>query len=303
MERWSSPVSLRARRLRRLHQHEHRPVEHDRTTGGTSGTRPVSDPNADQRLAEAKTVAVGFFEAQAVNDFDKALARSSGAAATTIKWAQAVNTLKPANSTPYQVPTVAAPNVRLQIDQLASGPGGSLECCGVCRAVLPARLDCLDDHAGAQSRSTNVPRSPSTYVIDLLFSPDGDHLRLDDYRLDDTPYPVSQLFLELSAKNDTGALSGAAVLGHRDLDGSVQYTSEVTNQAKQGTEQPRATSFIWKQPDTTKPPTETPGQVLTDTVPSGATGARPCRSSRPCSRALPNAASRVRTRTGGRIGS
>ena len=67
---------------------------------------------ASTTMPHMRSVAVGFFEAQAVNDFDKALAKSSGAAATSIKWAQAVNTSAAANGTPYQVPTIVAPAER-----------------------------------------------------------------------------------------------------------------------------------------------------------------------------------------------
>ena len=237
-----------------------------------SGTSSTMTPNAGERLAEAKTVAVGFFEAQAVNDFDKALAKSSGAAATSIKWAQAVNTSAAANGTPYQVPTIVAPNIRVQIDQLTGSSGGQWTASGFVElSFRPGPVASTTTQPPAPGTVT-IPPSSSTYVADLVFSSDGDHLRLHDYRLDDTPYPVSQLFLEMSAKAQAGSVSGVATLGHRDLDGSVQYVSEFTALSPAEPVKPTSTSFMTQQANTTTTTVGITGQVLADAVATGATG-------------------------------
>ena len=61
-----------------------------------SGTTAPADP-----LADAKTAVVEFFEAKAVNDYDKALGRSSGSAALTVRWACEVNGIQAVAPMPW----------------------------------------------------------------------------------------------------------------------------------------------------------------------------------------------------------
>lgn len=195
-------------------------------TGTTPGTTvTISD---EERLAEAKTVAVGFFEAQAVNDYARARERSDGAAALTIDWAEAVNSIEAAEDSGYQVPSVTSPNVRVQVDALTEGPGDTWTGTGFVElSFRPGPVASTTTTTGA-SPETTEPRSPSTFVVDLTFEGDGDAMHLVDYRLDDQPYPVSQLFVEYQTPTqEAGDLSGSTVLGHRDLDGSVQYVVQV----------------------------------------------------------------------------
>lgn len=234
-------------------------------TAPPAGSRPAgtvaSNGDADAQLAQAKTVAVGFFEAQAVNDWAKALDRSSGAAALTIQWARAVNTIQAANSTPYQVPSVTAPNVRVQLDALQRGTDGLWTATGFVElSFRPGPVVSTT----SPSTTTTAPGSPApTFAVDLVFSGQGDSMKLDDYRLDDTPYPVSQLFMALDPPTqDAGGASGRPMLVHRDLDGSVQYAlgvSSTTDQTVTFTE----STFTAMSPG---PNGSTPGSVLRPAV-------------------------------------
>lgn len=200
---------------------------------GTVGSSPTTAVDASARLATAKTVAVGFFQSQAVNDFDEARKQSSGAASLTIDWAEAVNTLTAANGTPYQIPTVTAPNARVQIDSLDKDGNvwrakGFVEISA--RPGTVASTTTLT--APAQPGTTIVSGTPSTstFITDLVFTGDGDQIKLADYRLDDTAYPISELFTELDGVDATAAdAKGSLTLARRNLDGSVQYIAEIAN--------------------------------------------------------------------------
>lgn len=233
---------------------------------GATGTAPgtIVELSDEERLAEAKTVAVGFFEAQAVNDYDRALERSDEAAALTIEWARAVNAIAAADESGYQVPAVASPNVRVQIDQLtADGPGAWSATGFVELSFRPGPVASTTTVAGAPD--TTSATSPSTYVVDLRFVGEGADLRLADYRLDDLPYPVSQLFMAIETpEQEAGGLTGRTVLGHRDLDGSVQYV--VALEAADADADPSGwTSVFTPAPDGT-PPGTAPLPVGADSV-------------------------------------
>ncbi len=203
-------------------------------TGGSTPTGTAADPtSADHRIAQAKTIAVGFFEAQAVNDYDKASSRSSGGALLTVRWAQAVNGISAAKNTGYQVAAVTAPNVRVQIDALDQVSDGRWAATGFVELSFRPGPVASTTSTTAAPGTTAAPATtpPSTYAVDMVFIGDGDHLKLDDYRLDDTPYPVSQLFVELrDVRASVDGLEGTINLGHRDLDGSVQYVAAITDQ-------------------------------------------------------------------------
>ena len=231
------------------------------TVGSTPGSM---DP--DERLAEAKTVAVGFFEAQAVNDWDKALSRASGPAALSIRWAQNVNTIKALNDTPYQVPSITAPNVRVQLDELEKNDEGFYVATGFVelsfRPGPVASTTTTAAPAGASS-TTAAPSSPSTYAVDLTFSGEGDELKVEDYRLDDTPYPVSQLFVAPAVTAEDDDLEGEVILAHRDLDGAVQYLVDVTNSSSSPATPEKAT-WVPVQNGSTKPSTEVDTLLFAD---------------------------------------
>ena len=76
---------------------------------GTVGTQPgttvagVKQMTDEQRVAEAKTQAVGYFEALATLDYGKAEDRSSGAAASVVIWTQGTNDIEATKGTPYAV--------------------------------------------------------------------------------------------------------------------------------------------------------------------------------------------------------
>ena len=212
------------------------------TQGTTAGT------TAENPLADAKSAVVDFFEAKAVNDYDKALARSSGAAALTVRWARDVNGPQATKGTPYEVPTVTAPNIRVQIDDLQRSGTDMWRATGFVElGFRPSGV--------ASTTTTAAPGSTATadtnvFVTDLTFSDDGSgHLRLDDFRLDDTPYPVSQLYIAAPAGSSTTGTTAAGAgspvslsLAHRDLDGSVQYDLGFTSPAD-GTKPTTATFY------------------------------------------------------------
>ena len=227
------------------------------TAPGATGTAPGTtiELSDQERLAEAKTVAVGFFEAQAVNDYDRAQERSDGAAALTIEWARAVNAIAAADESGYQVPAVTSPNVRVQIDQLTSDGPGVWNATGFVElSFRPGPVASTTTVAGGTE--TTVAASPSTYVVDLRFVGEGADIRLADYRLDDLPYPVSQLFVSIDTpEQEANGLTGRTVLGHRDLDGSVQYV--VALDATDATD-----TAEWSSAFTPAPAGSTPGTAL-----------------------------------------
>lgn len=250
------------------------------STIAPKGTPPPTVMDPDARLAQAKSVAVGYFEAQAVNDTHKAQSRSSGAAALAINWAEAVNTLAAANSTAYQVPSIEAPNVRVQLDSLANTDDGRWLANGFVElSFRPGPV------ASTTSTTTMPPPSsskaqvaatttPSTFATDLVFSGDGDSLKLDDYRLDDTPYPVSQLFTDPGASGTAEGLGGEIDLAHRDLDGTVQYIVTIDNGTGQDVTVEHATFAATPTVDgTTAPPIRSyDAQVFADPVPTDSSG-------------------------------
>lgn len=206
-----------------------------RPEAGTVGTAPVatSEISDEERLAEAKAKAVAFFQAQAVNDFDAALEASEGAAARTIEWARDVNSLRAANDSGYQIPNQESPNARVQIDSLTKD-GATWKADGFVElSSRPGTVASSSTTAGIPGTTEVSPSTtPSAYVTDLEFTGDGDALVLVDYRLDDVPYPVSQLFVTYDdVKGDAGDASGTVTRGRRDLDGSVQYLGMVTNES------------------------------------------------------------------------
>jgi hypothetical protein len=206
--------------------------------GSVAGSAPgtTSTVTDEERLARAKTVAVGFFEAQAVNAYDEGLGLSTDGAALTIEWARAVNSITAADDSGYQVPTVKAPNVRVQIDGLTADGSDRWNAEGFVElSFRPGPVVSTTSStasSGAPTTQVAPQEAPATYVVDLVFSGDGDQLRLADYRLDDVPYPVSQLFDRFETPAASVAdVEGTVTLGHRDLDGSVEYVAELTNGA------------------------------------------------------------------------
>ena len=214
------------------------------TTGGTSPKVGTTIEQTGDLAAEAKTAVTEFFEKKAVNNYDDARKRSSGSARQVIDWAADVNAIKAVDKTPYALPPVAAPNVRVQIDTVE--PNGDL-------FIATGFVELGSRPSGVASTTTTSTTTPSgataaptTYfVIDLAFAKDatGGGLTVEDFRLDDTPYPVSQLYTDFDAAGSSTSTSSTASggtakageaieakvrLGHRDLDGSVQYDLSYT---------------------------------------------------------------------------
>ena len=207
------------------------------TTTGADG-----DPGDEgDLLAESRIAAVAFFETQAVNDYGKALDASSGAAALTIDWAEGVNGIEAVTGTPYEVPAAESPNVRVQLDDIEAIDDDTYRASGFLElGSRPGGIASTTTSAAPGSEDV-VPTT--TFVIDLVLSGDAEELRVDDYRLDDVPYPVSELYerytddvtiteVEVSSDGDptttteadTEASSDVSLeLGHRNTDGSVQY--------------------------------------------------------------------------------
>lgn len=188
-------------------------------------------------LADAKATAVAFFESEAVLEYEKALDSSTGAAALTMRWAEAVNAITPVAGTPYEVLAVAPPNVRVEIDELTK-TGEQYTATGF--VELASRPGSI----ATTAPPTSGPPTTATFVVDLVFERDGADVVLVDYRLDDVPYPVSELYEEYAddtkvvavVESDTSTTGDASTtstgdsaadiklrMGHRNLDGSVQY--------------------------------------------------------------------------------
>jgi hypothetical protein len=230
-------------------------------TTASPGTTSAGNP-----LADAKTAAVAFFEAKAVNDYDQALANSSGAAAITVQWARDVNGPQATKGTPYEVPSVTAPNVRVQIDSLNPTSGDLFSASGFVElGFRPSGVASTTTTTAANGSADN-----NVFVTDMTFRDDNGHMTLDDFRLDDTPYPVSQLFISASAASTSGTTTPATtattqpgttlagqpptppaqlVLLYRDLDGTVQYDFTFTS-TLDGTKPTTASFFA----DATTPP-------------------------------------------------
>lgn len=247
------------------------------------GTTSTATTGGDE-LADAKTAVVEFFEAKAVNDYDKALSRASGSAAITVNWARDVNSVQAVANTPYAVMTYPAPNVRVQIDSLK--PFGTKQWTATGFIELGFRP------SGVASTTTTAVTTPggsavaapsTVFITDMSFTQDGSRMKLDDFRLDDTAYPISQLYMNYrdapatttgstgtTRGGTTGTTTGAGgptaelQLGHRDMDGSVQY--DVTFGGANGIKPAKATYFAGA---TTPPPTDATGSatdVLADPV-------------------------------------
>jgi hypothetical protein len=131
--------------------------------------------------------------------------------------------------------------------------------------------------SGAPTTAVTPPEAPATYAVDLVFSGDGDDLRIADYRLDDVPYPVSQLFTKFETPSATSSeVEGTVTLGHRDLDGSVQYIVELSNGGAAAST-PGDSSFTPAPAGTTgtailpEDATSVEGDTYADPVPEGGT--------------------------------
>jgi hypothetical protein len=210
----------------------------DEVTESNSGTTVVETGTQGQAelVADATSVAVAYFQARSVHDFEEADERSTGAAELVIDWDEAVSEIPDLEGTPYEIDPVEAPSVRVEISAIDETGDGRLEAEGF--VELGQRPD------GVATTTTTAPPEglepdDSTYVTDMVFVRDGDELHLEDYRFDDIEYPVSELYLDspdddeaTDATTDGTAPDEAAdaddadveiEYGHRDLDGSVQW--------------------------------------------------------------------------------
>jgi hypothetical protein len=222
------------------------------TGSGAAATQPgstalgVGQMTDEQRVAEAKTQAVGYFEALATLDYGKAEERSSGSAAIVVAWTKAVNAIQAVKATPYEIKAIAAPNVRVQFDRVTES-GGSWTASGF--VELGYRPGPVTAPASTVPPTTgpggSVLPNTNVFVTDFVFTADGEHLEVDDYRLDDTPYPVSQLFVAAGgadARATEADVEATLTYAHRDFDGSVQYLTDVHNGAS-GAIRPTGAAF------------------------------------------------------------
>lgn len=183
---------------------------------------PQTDPETTTTLergiedseAEARSAAVRFFEAQAVLDYEVALESSSGAAATGVRWARAVNGIDQASGTPYAVEPTRTVSTTVSIDQVSESADGLYRANGYIQ---------LDQYPGWLSPGPVEGIEGETpsgwFATDLVFTLDGDRLRVDDYRMDDSPYPVSQLVSSFDdADDETGTETGTDADGADETD-------------------------------------------------------------------------------------
>lgn len=230
----------------------------DEATGSTASGGTAPDEQGTQSeaelVADATTVAVAYFEARAVHDFDTADDNAEGAADLVIDWDEAVAGIDGLEGTPYEVTPVEAPEVRVSLSGMEEGPDGTYAAEGF--------IELGHRPSGAASTTTTTPPEgaedlgETTFVTDLEFVRDGDTLRVTDYRFDDVPYPVSELYVagesEATGADDGSTTTTAAdedatttesttpgdtpdeaaeaedadveiTMGHRDVDGSVQW--------------------------------------------------------------------------------
>jgi hypothetical protein len=181
-----------------------------------------SDP---AHVAAASAAATAYFQAQAANDWDAALAHSDGAAALVIHWEQGVNSITAATGTGYPVAPATGP-VRVQIDALEGAPDQPWTARGF--AEVPIRPGAFT--AAAQNDGAGAAIALTAFVIDLAFAADGDQYRLVDYRSNDSSYPVSQLYMAAAgSEGRDGDLSGVVLIAHRTVNGTVFYLAEVAN--------------------------------------------------------------------------
>jgi hypothetical protein len=216
-------------------------------------TTTTTAPPATDLLAEATTVAVAFFEAQAVNDYERARSESTGAAAIVIGWAEFVNDIEDVSGTEFAVERESAPNVRVQLDAIDQTANDTYEATGFIE--LDGRPGGLDTTTTTTTTTTDGAGlgggQATTFVVDLRFSRDGDELLLTDYRLDDIAYPVSELYTDF-ADESPGEITGTTTEGpdadgpeadgpqvdvtlrmaHREVTGPVQYAVTYQGEAE-----------------------------------------------------------------------
>ena len=218
------------------------------TTTTPSAVGTTADPGLNDPLAEARTVAFSYFQAKAGNDYDEALRLSTGGAARAIRWARGVNGVVVTAGPSYAMPKLSV-NARVQLE--------SLDVDGDRRRAQGFVELGADPSSVASSTTTTAPEQappPTTLVTDLVFRRSGGSLVVDDFRFDDSPYPVSALFLDLApaqevvgsagtlpgsrpggsqpaASTTTGTAPSAAAdppMLYRPTDGPVQYLVPVS---------------------------------------------------------------------------
>lgn len=222
--------------------------------------RPATTEGIRDVDAEAKTAAVEFFEAFASMDAEAALERASGGAALAVAWARDVNAVPEVQGTDFEATATASPTSDISIEDVAEAPDGRYRATGFIEldqrppGLAPGELPPPPEE-GPDAPPTTTPGPPTWYVTDLVFTRDGNRLLVDDFRMDDSPYPVSQLYAveedapvavvvdetlagdgttttvaDEDADDGTAeALAGSVEVtrAHQDLDDTVQYLLHV----------------------------------------------------------------------------
>jgi len=215
----------------------------DEAADTTVTTEPDTDVDLADLRAEATEVTVGYFEALATSDFSRARDRSSGSAELAVDWNDEVSSIEAVRGTPYEVPGIPAPDVTVQIGNLVDDNG---------RWISDGFIELSERPGGVVAATTTAPpttegQAPpepvtNVYVTDLAFERDGTGLVLVDYRYDDVPYPVSDLYFAEGSTGDTTVANGTDTTTldgatdnderqvdvdvhyvHRSMNGSVQY--------------------------------------------------------------------------------
>lgn len=190
----------------------------------TPSSEERDESGIDDLEAEARTAAVEYFEAFSVLDYAKAMDRSSGSASLVVQWAESVNDIDQVAGTPYEFVAAPSDEITVSIDSVAeNGDAWSATGFVELRQRPPGMAE------GTLPPETEVPPE-SWFITDLTYTRDGDRLRLDDYRLDDVPYPVSDLLV------DYGSVDATVVVDDREAAGSTTTTGGATTTGASGTE-------------------------------------------------------------------
>lgn len=196
--------------------------------------------------AEARTAALEFFEAYAVLDLEQATGRATGAAQDLLEWAAKVDGIDDVEGTTFE--PIAAPSVEVTVAIESVSEGDVTDTIDATGFVEVQRRPPL---LAVGTIPPDLEEPPETWFItDLRFTQDEGRLSVDDFRLDDSPYPISELVTEhdgiqaivmqdhreanLSDTTTTSAQATTTEVGQasslatldmtrRDLDGSVQY--------------------------------------------------------------------------------
>lgn len=195
----------------------------------------------------AAGVVTDYFDALARGDLDRAASKATGAAAELVTWTREVDDLGAESG--LRRPEGDVPPSRASLGPIGDSSSGVLEPTG--HVLLGARPAALAE--GDSDVRLVASGGPEAIATDVVLTGEGEDLRISDYRLDDSPYPVSQLFVSdpapatavvvgqtsrpaMTIPGSDGVAEGSAEhlaasiqvhRAHRDLDRSVEYVLTV----------------------------------------------------------------------------